>query len=215
MSGHGRLTDLQDRLLAEFMRRSDEFHLGGGGALAGFHLGHRTTRDLDLFTAAARLDAGSEVLRDVVALLGGRLDTLISGQHHRRYLATVGDEALVIDLLHDPTPGSGEQVEVVDGIRIASARSILADKLCTLLSRSELRDLVDVRALESRGLDPVASIPAAMRRDAGLTPALLAWTLENMPIPDDARIPGGLDAEALRAWRDALVSRLVDRARPR
>ena len=49
-----RLTRFQVEVLEAFFRREGRFYLTGGGALAGFHLGHRETHDLDLFTLAAR-----------------------------------------------------------------------------------------------------------------------------------------------------------------
>lgn len=45
-----RLTPLQREILERFFARQSGFFLTGGGALAGFHLGHRETHDLDLFT---------------------------------------------------------------------------------------------------------------------------------------------------------------------
>ena len=45
-----RLTPLQRDLLDAFFAREQRLFLTGGGALAGFYLGHRTTEDLDLFT---------------------------------------------------------------------------------------------------------------------------------------------------------------------
>lgn len=47
---HSKLTDLQREVLDAFFQRERGFFLTGGAALAGFHLGHRTTDDLDLFT---------------------------------------------------------------------------------------------------------------------------------------------------------------------
>jgi hypothetical protein len=46
------LTALQAEVLGEFFRREQGFFLTGGAALAGFHLCHRETHDLDLFTLA-------------------------------------------------------------------------------------------------------------------------------------------------------------------
>lgn len=37
---------------------------------------------------------------------------------------------------------------VIAGIRVDPAEEIMANKLCTLLARAEVRDLVDLRALE-------------------------------------------------------------------
>ena len=44
------LSPLQRTVLAEFFRRERGFFLTGGGALVGYHLHHRFTDDLDLFT---------------------------------------------------------------------------------------------------------------------------------------------------------------------
>jgi hypothetical protein len=59
------LDRFQQEILEAFFDREQRFFLTGGAALAGFHLGHRTTRDLDLFTveggagsAPGRLSAG-------------------------------------------------------------------------------------------------------------------------------------------------------------
>lgn len=45
-----RLTRLQVEVLAAFFEREQRFYLTGGAALAGYHLGHRETHALDLFT---------------------------------------------------------------------------------------------------------------------------------------------------------------------
>lgn len=46
---HGRLTQLQSRILDRLAGTEPRWTLTGGGALVGFHTAHRTTRDLDLF----------------------------------------------------------------------------------------------------------------------------------------------------------------------
>src|SRR5687767_11009767 len=48
-SSGGRLDALQIRVLDALADVDPRFVLSGGGALAGVYLGHRTTRDLDLF----------------------------------------------------------------------------------------------------------------------------------------------------------------------
>jgi hypothetical protein len=48
-----RLTRLQTEILAAFFRQESRFFLTGGGALAGYHLGHRETHDLALLALAA------------------------------------------------------------------------------------------------------------------------------------------------------------------
>lgn len=57
MSGD-KLSPLQWRILEVLAGLDPCWALTGGGALAGFHLKHRTTRDLDLFWRSRR-DLGS------------------------------------------------------------------------------------------------------------------------------------------------------------
>ena len=49
-------------MLEAFFGKESRFFLSGGGALAGFHLGHRETDDLDLFTTEDVLDQGATAL---------------------------------------------------------------------------------------------------------------------------------------------------------
>lgn len=90
-----------------------------------------------------------------------------------------------------------------------SAEEILANKLCTLLSRVEIRDLVDVMALQQSGLDPIAAVRAASRKDAGMTPSQLAWVLSSYPIPEGTNLPGNVSPDSLRSFRDDLIRRLA------
>ena len=68
------LTALQREVLDAFFRRERGYRLTGGAALAGFHLRHRRTEDLDLFTRDADAFArGRSVLAEVAATVGGTL----------------------------------------------------------------------------------------------------------------------------------------------
>ena len=76
-----RLDSLQQEVLEAFFGYESGFFLTGGAALAGFHLGHRTTKDLDI--AIAVKDDGEGFtggegqgltgMRERLAVLGGRL----------------------------------------------------------------------------------------------------------------------------------------------
>ena len=54
-----------------------------------------------------------------------------------------------------------------------------------------------------------------LRKDGGLSPGQLAWVLSEVTIGDDARIPGGVSVEELRAYLVDLIARLSRRAFPR
>lgn len=208
-----RLTPLQRAILDAFFEHAPSYFLTGGAALAGYHLGHRTTHDLDLFVTEERLDEGVMALRVVAERLGATLESLRTSPHQRRYLVRLGDEAVVVDLVFDPTPQSGPK-QAVGRVRVDGRDEIFANKLCALLSRAELRDLVDVMFLERSGCDLHEGLAAAMRKDGGLTPGQLAWVLSEVAIGEDAIVPGDVSPAELREYLGHLGARLERLALP-
>jgi hypothetical protein len=99
-------------------------------------------------------------------------------------------------------------------VRVDPAEEIFANKLCALLGRSEIRDLVDVRALEGLGLSLTEALAAGQRKDGGLTPAQLAWVLSQITIGDSAALPGEVPPAELRGYLRGLIDRLVRLAHP-
>lgn len=209
---HSTLDPLQQELLQAFFEHEDRFFLTGGGALAGFHLGHRKTRDLDLFTVHKVLEEGISTLRRVVDDLGANLEVLRTAPDFHRFLVRRRSESVVVDLVLERTPQLADKVRF-GRIRVDPPEEILANKLCTLLSRAELRDLVDVRALEEAGYRVEDALEPASRKDAGLTAGQLAWVLSEIEIGTDAE-PPGVPVPELRRYLDSLVERLTKRAFP-
>ncbi|HEX9636967.1 MAG TPA: nucleotidyl transferase AbiEii/AbiGii toxin family protein [Acidobacteriota bacterium] len=210
-----RLTRLQRDILQAFFKREQGFFLTGGAALAGFHLGHRETHDLDLFTNAGPLDAGVAALRSAARELGATCEETRTAPDFRRFLLARGGESVVVDLVLDRTPQLAGDKPRVGSIRVDPPEEIFANKLCTLLGRAEIRDLVDARALEATGLSLEQAVEGGRRKDGGLTPGQLAWVLSQIDIGDDARIPGGVPAPELRDYLRRLIDRLAVLARPR
>jgi hypothetical protein len=209
-----RLTRLQAELLEAFFRREGRFYLTGGGALAGYHLGHRETHDLDLFTLAPAIEDGVRALREAAAEVGASWREVRTAPAFRRVLLSRGDESVIVDLVLERSEQVRPDKPAHGVVRVDPAEEILANKLCTLLGRSEIRDLVDVRALEGLGLSLTEALAAGQRKDGGLTPAQLAWVLSQITIGDEASLPGGVAPADLRDYLDGLVDRLVRLARP-
>jgi hypothetical protein len=211
---HSRLTTLQRQLLESFFALTQDYFLTGGAALAGFHLGHRETHDLDLFTHSSSLDEGVRALRLAAETLGASWEEIQTAPMFRRVLISTVNEAVVVDLVVDRTEQWHLSKLVRGTIRVDPADEILANKLCALLGRAEIRDLVDVMALEAAGLSLEAAVAAAERKDGGLTPAQLAWVLSQISIPPTSRVPGDASASELDAYRERLIDRLVRMGRP-
>lgn len=212
--GSSNLSTLQREFLEEFFRREDRFFLSGGAALVGFYLGHRETHDLDLFTVDDVMDAGIAAAVETVRQLGASCEAVQTAPDFRRLLVRRGIESVVIDLVYERTTQVAPEKPVLNGIRVDPPEEILANKLCALLSRSEIRDLVDVRALELAGYRIEDALPAAARKDSGLTPAQLAWVLSEIRIGEDMIPPGGASTDELRQYLANLIERLTQLSFP-
>lgn len=209
-----RLTSLQQAVLGAFFRRERGFFLSGGGALVGFYLGHRETHDLDLFTVEATLERGAAALRGAGDELGATLEGLQTSPDFQRWLLRRGEEAIVVDLVRERVPQLHAKKRLIGALLVDPPEEILANKLCALLSRAEIRDLVDVMALEQAGYRMEDQIVAANRKDGGLTPAQLGWVLGSLEIGDEAQLPGGASAADLRGYLMELRARLARIAFP-
>jgi hypothetical protein len=213
------LSPLQEEILRFFFQREDRFFLTGGAALAGFHLKHRRTADLDFFVPADTggpgiLDAGESALRAVAAHIGATIESVQTEPEVRRRLVKRGADRVLVDLVVDRAVQGYPDKPLFGDVRVDPPEEILANKLCTLLSRAEVRDYVDVYALERAGFKLEDALPLAACKDAGLTPATLAWVLSEVQIGDDARIPGGVTPAELRRFIADVIERLTRLAFP-
>lgn len=209
------LSPFQRAVLEAFFRRERGFCLTGGGALVGYHLHHRITRDLDLFTDRDdAFERGGYVLREVAAELGATVDVKVETPAFRRVLLARPDEAVVVDLVRDRVPPLRAEKDEFGVVRVDPLDEILANKLSALVGRAEERDLVDVYCLEQAGHRVEDALEGAALKDGACTPATLAWLLSEVEIPDDAVLPAGVAPGALRVWLADLVTRLRRRAFP-
>ncbi len=202
------LSNLQNDFLREFFGRENRFYLTGGAALVGFYLGHRETNDLDLFTLENEIENGFGTVRDAARALGASVEAIQTAPDFRRLLVKRGDEAVVVDLVREYVFQLKLEKREINGIRIDSPEEILANKLCALLSRSEIRDLVDVRELENAGFKIEDALSVAQKKDTGLTAAQLAWVLNQIKFGDDLIPQGNVSIIELRDYLDDLISRL-------
>lgn len=216
----GRLSPLQERVLVLLAEITPPWTLTGGGALVGFHLGHRTTRDLDLFWHGQEELGG--LAREVQRLLGRaglEVAAVQSSPGFERLRVEDGRERLIVDLVAESVPAIDPPVDAtVAGtrIRIDTPHEILVNKLCTLLQRKELRDLADVRALLEHGSDLERALADAPRKDGGFSALTVAWVLRGLSVRDTGPVAGlaPQEIEDLERFKEELTERLTRAARP-
>lgn len=214
------LSGFQARVLRALAGATSGWVLSGGGALAAFVLGHRTTRDLDLFWhGRATLDRQPEECVAALRAAGLTVDLIQRSPGFARLDVRDGPDAVVVDLVAEPVARIEAPVQAtLAGTVIThdSAREILANKLGTLLHRAELRDLVDVEALLGLGLDLEQAMADAAKKDGGFSPMTLGWALAQFPVAAQAKATGLAPERvvALESFRDELARRVARLARP-
>jgi len=204
------LTPFERAFLEQLFASVRGFYLSGGGAL-GLHLGHRRSLDLDLFTRDdGSFRAALASLPVIAGAVDARVEIMTDAPAFRRVLLTNREgETVRVDLVLDTTERAGPPPADRDGLPLDPPEEILANKLCAILGRSELRDLVDLFFLDKAGLRVLDALPTARRKDAGLTPAQLALAISQVPLdrmPDGLLAPVSLDE--LRAFRARLLDTL-------
>ena len=63
----------------------------GGAALAGFHLQHRATQDLDLFTSERALEDAERLVEELASNMGLRCERVQTSPRFRRLLLEEGE----------------------------------------------------------------------------------------------------------------------------
>jgi hypothetical protein len=145
---------------------------------------------------------------------GLEVDVIQVNPAQARLRVSDADESVVLDLVAEPSPAlePPEERPIGDStVRVDGRHEILVDKLCALLGRAEVRDLVDVQGLLAVGTDLIRALGDAPTRDTGFSAMTLAWVLRGMPLSEVAATSGlsEKDRDELTRFRDDLVDRLT------
>lgn len=178
--GGAALTEQQRRALDRLSREPliEEFYLAGGSAIAA-HLGHRVSRDLDLFSmhANADLDATKQAADrcfdsvEVVQQSDASLHLLCDG--------------LPIDFVRYPYPPLAPPGDVALGVRVAGLPDLGVMKLSAIARRGLRRDFWDLAAILDSGID-LCELGDAYRRRFGVKESDLYHVARALTYFDDA-----------------------------
>lgn len=211
------LTPLKRDFLTAFFEREQRFFLTGGSALGVFYLQHRRSYDLDLFSAEEfdwlEVDAA---LRDSSRQIHAEVEVLKSAPFFKRYRLVRGAESEIVDVVRDLNPQVDTAKNRFGTIRVDTLHEILLNKICTLLSRCEIKDLLDLYFLDRQGLRVEDHLEDARRKDGGLDPATMSHILANLKV---AELPEYLEeplaVDELRAYLERLRVKFAELAFPR
>lgn len=140
------------RMLASELDMARTYTLGGGTALAGFHLFHRQSDDLDFFSMdpvdALRVRRFAESICEKIG--AGDMEANRLYDRHLFLVKLNTGDPLKIEFTHYPYSPL-EQPAVHDGIHVESLRDIATDKLAALLDRFEPKDYYDIYCILNAG----------------------------------------------------------------
>lgn len=125
----------------------DEFRLVGGTALS-LYRGHRLSVDIDLFTDAdygsVDFDAIDRYLRKTYAYVDTN-DYHVVGMGKAYYVGQSKEDCIKLDLFY--TEEFINELEVIDGIRLASIEDIIAMKVDVVRRGGRKKDFWDIHEL--------------------------------------------------------------------
>ena len=177
------LTPLKADFLKAFFAIEKRFFLTGGSALGLFYLDHRLSYDLDLFTTETvewpELDG---IMRLCARSIGAQATILRDSPTFRRYLLERNVCREIIDVVLDACPQVDTEKPWMQEIRVDTLNEIMRNKITTLISRCEIKDLVDLYFLEKEGLTVEAFFEEARLKDGGLDPAMISLLLDSVQI---------------------------------
>jgi len=211
------LTALQWDFLSFFFQGDPPFFLTGGTALSAFYLQHRYSEDLDLFTLDS--DAFDRVplyVADTGARLKASITSLQTAPQFHRYRIFRNQESVIVDFVKEVVPQIFTVKNRFDGIVVDTLNDITANKVCTVVSRAEIKDYIDLYFLARAGYPLEEFIRPAQQKDAGVSQATVAYLLSEFrlsKVPDFMIAP--LPLEEVREYFQSLARKLAVESFPR
>jgi len=181
-----------------------------------FYLEHRMSYELNFFTTEhPEWMEVHGVIRLCASGIRAQLEILRDAPTFRRYQLCRDNEHEILDFVLSVENQLDPIKESFGSVRVDTVREILTNKITTLISRCEVKDLIDLYFLEKQGFRIEEHMNAAKLKDGGLDPGIISKILRRIRI-DEAPVYliKPLDLEALRAYVEQLRLRMAEMALP-
>jgi predicted nucleotidyltransferase component of viral defense system len=177
------LTALKRDFLKSFFKIEQNFYLTGGSALGIFYLQHRFSYDLDFFTLGSiEWHIVDNEIRATAESIGAQCEPLTSTPYFHRLKLVRGKETEIIDFVTEKVSQIDPDKNHFGSIVVDTLNEIGINKMCTLLSRSEIKDIIDLYFLEQTGFKIEDHVQDAQKKDAGFDLATISYLLSNIEI---------------------------------
>jgi len=183
-----------------------------------FYLEHRLSNDLDFFTTQRNIEwvPIEKLIQFVGHTIKAEIRSIQLTPYFRRYELTRGHEREIVDLVVEETPQIDQEKNQFGPVVVDTLREIGVNKICTLLGRFEVKDLIDLYFLEKGGFDILTNLSLAEKKEGGLDPAVLSHLLSqysSLEIPLYLQLKP-LAPQDLSHFVDSLRRRFAEKAFP-
>lgn len=167
------LTDYQIEILRIFFssRLGQRFFLTGGTALSAFYLGHRLSKDLDLFSIEGFDSLELEkVIKQIASSTNSRIKTEVkSATYNEIYLENANKKWVQrIDFVKEQPVIFGRRKKI-DFVIVDSFKNIASGKILALYGRLEPKDYVDLYfIIKETEMDFFKLFDETKKKDLGL-----------------------------------------------
>lgn len=179
------LTALKHDFLIRFFKENQDFFLTGGSALGIFYFDHRFSYDLDLFTKEnidwRQLEG---LLKKICKEIVAEYKSITKAPFFHRYELNRANEREIVDFVIETVPQIDNKKNIFGTIRVDTTIEIGINKICTLIGRTELKDIVDLYFLEKNGFNIKENIENAKIKDGGIEPAIISYLLSQVDLSE-------------------------------
>ncbi len=177
------LTPLKHDFLVSFFKQSRDFFLTGGSALGIFYFDHRLSYDLDLFTLK-EIDwhVHERLFIATAEEIKAEYESVIKSPFFQRYQLKRDKDIEIVDFVIEKVHQVDKEKKEFGIVRVDTLHEIGVNKICTLLGRTEMKDLIDLYFLVKNGFDIKGNIEKAKLKDGGVEPAIISYLLSQFKI---------------------------------